>query len=131
MAGLITAHRLENGEIRPFAGRRRTVSLEHQRHLIAQGAELLESRADHMARHQRRGSLAKRASLHVMGEIDHPTVLDAKIDHDRRAAEPRMRLGGGVRICEPPEPGNIRRQLEDTPIVDVVDHPVPISVRPI
>ena len=65
-----------------------------------------------------------------MGEIDHPSVLDAKVDYDRRAAKPRMRLGGGVRICEPPEPGNIRRQLEDTPIVDVVDHPVPNLCAP-
>jgi phosphoribosyl-AMP cyclohydrolase len=37
-----------------------------------------------------------------------------------------MRLGGGVWICEPPKPRNTRRQLEDAPIVDFVDHPGPV-----
>ena len=37
-----------------------------------------------------------------------------------------MRFGRGVGICEPPKPGNIRRQLKHAPIVDVVDHPGPI-----
>ena len=61
-----------------------------------------------------------------MGEIDHPSILDAQVDHDRRTAEPGMSLGGRVGMGEPPKPGNIRRQLENAPIVDVVDHPGPI-----
>ena len=41
MAGLVFAHRLEHGNIRPFGGiRRRGVFLQHAAHAIAQGAQL-------------------------------------------------------------------------------------------
>jgi phosphoribosyl-AMP cyclohydrolase len=36
-----------------------------------------------------------------------------------------MRFRAGVWLGEPPEPGNIARELEDAPIVDLVDHPNP------
>ena len=131
MAGLITAHRLENSEIRPFAARRRTVSLEHQRHLIAQSAELLEvapttwrAISDEEAR----------PSAQAFTSWAKSTTRPSSTRRSTTTVEPQSRecgLGGGVRICEPPKPGNIRRQLENTPIVDVVDHPVPIFVRPI
>jgi hypothetical protein len=33
-----------------------------------------------------------------------------------------MRLGGGVRRRQPPKPRYVGRKLEDTPIINVVDH---------
>ncbi len=61
-----------------------------------------------------------------MSKIDHPPILDAKVDHHGRTAQPRVRLGAGVRVREPPEPRNVARELKDALIVDLVDHPDPI-----
>ena len=123
VASLVVAHRLEHGEFGPFAVRRRTVRLQHPDHAVAQSVELLGGRANDMASHQRRRRLTERAGLHVMSKIDHPPILDAKVDHHRRTAQPRMRLGAGVRVCEPPEPRNVARELKDALIIDLVDHP--------
>ena len=60
-----------------------------------------------------------------MGEIRDPPVLHTKVDGHGRTAKPRMRFRAGVWLGEPPEPGNIARELEDAPIVDLVDHPNP------
>jgi len=61
-----------------------------------------------------------------MGKINHTPVLDAEVDHHRRTAQPRVRLGAGVWVREPPKPRNVARELEDALIVDLVDHPEPI-----
>jgi hypothetical protein len=37
-----------------------------------------------------------------------------------------MRFRARVRVLKPPEPRNVARQLEDSLIVDLVDHPDPI-----
>jgi len=61
-----------------------------------------------------------------MGEINHASILDAKVDNHRRTAQPGMRFRAGVRVREPSEPRNVARELEDALIVDLVDHPNPI-----
>ena len=96
MPGLVGAHGLEHGKLGPLALRRTAVRLQHPRHDVAQREKLLRRRADHVARHQRRGRLAKRAGSHVMGEIDDMPVLHRQIDNDGRTAEARVGLRGRV-----------------------------------
>ena len=57
-----------------------------------------------------------------MREIDDASILYANVDDDGRTAQPRMRLGGGVRRRQPPKPRYVGRKLQDTPIINVVDH---------
>jgi hypothetical protein len=61
-----------------------------------------------------------------MGEIDDPSIPEAKVDDNSRPAKAGMRLGGGVRIREPHKPRNTRRELKDPSIVDLVDNAGPI-----
>ncbi len=61
-----------------------------------------------------------------MSKINHPSILDAKVDHHRRTAKARVRFGAGVWVREPAKPRNVARELKDALIVDLVDHPDPI-----
>jgi phosphoribosyl-AMP cyclohydrolase len=65
-----------------------------------------------------------------MGEINNPPILNAKVDHHRRTTQPRVRFGAGVWVGEPPKPRNVARELKNALIVDLVDHPDPISDVP-
>jgi hypothetical protein len=50
-------------------------------------------RADHVTRHDRGRSLAKRAGLHVMGEIGDHIAIHREVDLDGRSAQ--LGMGGG------------------------------------
>jgi phosphoribosyl-AMP cyclohydrolase len=65
-----------------------------------------------------------------MGEINDLPILDAKVDHHGRTAQPRMRLCAGVRVRKPSQPRNVARELKDPLIVDLVNHPDPIFNGP-
>jgi phosphoribosyl-AMP cyclohydrolase len=65
-----------------------------------------------------------------MGEINDPPVVHAKVDRHGRTAQARMRLRTGVWILKPPEPRNVARELQNSLIVDLVDHPDPILDTP-
>ena len=65
-----------------------------------------------------------------MGKINHTSILDAKVDCHRGTAQTRMRFRAGVRIRESAQPRNVARELEDPPIVDLVDHPNPTFNTP-
>ncbi len=123
MAGLVIAHRLKHGYVRPFGGvRRRRVLLKHAAHAFANGAQFSRRRAHDVARHDGGGGLAQGAGLHIMGEIAHLSVLEDKIHCHGRAAELRMGGCGGVRMRQAAKTGNFRSKLKDPLVVDVIHH---------
>src|SRR5260370_832733 len=62
------------------------------------------------------------APRRVMGEIGDPVAVHLEIGGDGRAAQLGVGGGGGVRIGEPSQPGNIPGQLQNSAIVDLVQH---------
>src|ERR1051326_6375215 len=122
MARLVIAHRLEHRDVGPFARRRRAVLLEHAAHGLAQLAQFLGAAADHVARHDRGGCLAERASLHLVGEIGDDVALHLQVGGDGRAAQLGVRARGRVRLLQPPEARNRGRKLQNAAIVDLVEH---------
>ena len=97
VARLVVAHRLEQGDVGPFSVRRTAVFLQHLADGLAQFAQFVRRRSHDMAGHDRGGSLAERASLHVMGEVGDDRTFHLEVDLDGRAAELGMRSGGGIR----------------------------------
>ena len=122
VARLVVAHRLQHGDVGPFALRRRAVFLQHLADGLAQLAQFRRVRADHIARHDRGGGLAERAGLHVMGEIGHHRTVHLQVDGDGRPAQFGVGGGAGVRGLEPPEPRDAARQLYDPLVINVVYH---------
>src|SRR4030081_813539 len=57
-----------------------------------------------------------------MGKVGDPVALHLEIDRDGRAAQPGVGGGGGVRVCQPAQPGDIPGQLQNAAIVDLVQH---------
>ena len=57
-----------------------------------------------------------------MCEIADPAVSEAEVDRHGRAAKPRMRPGARVRRGEPTEPRDIRGELQNTFVIDIIQH---------
>ena len=122
MARLIVAHRLEHGDVGPFAGGRRAVLLQHLAHGLAQLAQFGRLCADDVAGHDRGRSLAERAGLHVMGEIADHRAVHLEVDGDGRSAQLGMGGGAGVGLIESSQARDIARQIEDSLVINLVDH---------
>src|SRR6201992_2581543 len=75
-----------------------------------------------MARHDRGGSLAERAGLHVMGEVGDHRAVHLEVDLDGRAAQFGMRRGAGIGVGEPAQAWDVPGQLDDALVVNVVQH---------
>ena len=63
-----------------------------------------------------------------MGEVGDLIAVHLEVDRDGRAAQLGMGGGGGVGVGEPPEPGNVPGQLENSAVVDVVEHGSEVAV---
>ena len=125
MARLVVAHRLEHRDVGPLAlGRGRAVLLQHFPHRLAQAAQLVGLRAHHVARHDRRRRLPKRAGLHLVGEVRDRVAVHLEVDRDRRAAQFRVRGRRGVRLFQPADPRNCSGQFQDPAIIDVIQHAI-------
>ena len=103
---------------------RRAVLLQHPAHGLAQVAQFVGLGADDVARHDRGRGLAERAGLHVMGEVGDGVAVHLEVDGDGRAAQLGMRGRRGVGLLEPAQPGDIAGQLQNSAVVDVVQHGV-------
>ncbi len=60
-----------------------------------------------------------------MGEIGDGIAFHLEIDRDRRAAQLGVRGRGRIRLRQPADPGDIAGELENSAIVDVVEHGCP------
>src|ERR1700683_1699599 len=123
MPRLVVTHRLEHRDIGPLAARWRLAALlQHLAHGFTEFAKLLGLRADDVARHDRRRSLAKRTGLHFMSKVGHRVAVHLQIDRNGRSAQPGMRGRGGAGIGEAADSRNRPRKLDNSSVVDFVQH---------
>ena len=75
-----------------------------------------------MPRHDRRGSLAECAGLHIVGESRHHVAVKLHVDRHGRAAELGPGRRGRIGLGQPPETRNIGREFENASAVNLVQH---------
>ncbi|MNL42118.1 hypothetical protein D3C87_1645560 [compost metagenome] len=118
----VVPHRLQETHILEPAGGAFAVGLQHRQHLVAGLANFARLRTDHVAGHDRRRRLPKRASLDVMGKIRDHVAVHLQPDPHLGAAEFGMRNRFGIGIFQGPDTRDIAGEVENTIVVDVIHH---------
>src|ERR1700687_1818455 len=57
-----------------------------------------------------------------MGEVGDPVAIHLEVDREVRAAQLGMGGSAGIGVGKPSQPGNIPGQLQNSAVVDLVQH---------
>ena len=89
------------------------------RQRIASLDEILGTPANRVGAHQRRRSLAKRASPNLLAEVGDPAlVVEHDVDSNTTAAHRRPPLDAGLRMREPAMMRNRGREAQDIAVIE-------------
>ena len=96
---------------------------EEIRKFVAGFSKFLAAAAKGIGSKQGGGGLAERAGLHLLPDLDHPSLpVHDEIDDDPAAAERRTLLDTRLRPLEPPKVRDGRREAQYVSIIEADRH---------